>query len=285
MLRHDGTPVDRAVVERMTASMWHRRPDAAGIYATGAVGLGFRRLSILDLSHAADQPMISDDGQLTLIFNGEIFNYVELRRELEALGHRFRSSGDTEVLLCSYRQCGPACLERLNGMWAFLIYDARRSILFGARDRFGVKPLYIHRSTDRVLLASEIKALLSSGVCATGPNWSEISAYLLRSRLDEGTESFYKHIEQIPAGTAFELDHAGKLNAWRYWSLPEAAPQNVKDPASEFAELFEDSVRLRMRSDVPVGVCLSGGLDSTAIICAMARQWNGSLQPLHAFVY
>src|SRR5687767_7675943 len=179
MLRLDGAHVDRAVVERMAASMSHRGPDAAGIYVAGPVGLGFRRLSILDLSHAADQPMISDDGQHILIFNGEIFNYVELRRELEALGHRFKSSGDTEVLLCSYRQWGNACLERLNGMWAFLIYDARRSILFGARDRFGVKPLYIHRSRDCVLLASEIKALLSSGACAREPNWSVISAYLL----------------------------------------------------------------------------------------------------------
>jgi asparagine synthase (glutamine-hydrolysing) len=121
MLGFNGMPADRAVVERMTASMAHRGPDGAGIHVAGPVGLGFRRLSILDLSHAADQPMVSQDGQLILVFNGEIFNYVELRRELEALGHQFRSTGDTEVLLHAYRQWGPACLEKLNGMWAFVV--------------------------------------------------------------------------------------------------------------------------------------------------------------------
>lgn len=285
LLGLNGMPADRTVVERMTASMAHRGPDGAGIHVAGPVGLGFRRLSILDLSHAADQPMVSQDGQLILVFNGEIFNYVELRRELEALGHQFRSTGDTEVLLHAYRQWGPACLEKLNGMWAFVVYDLQRGLLFGARDRFGVKPLYFHRGNNCVLLASEIKAFLSAGICRTGPNWKVISAYLLRNRLDESAESFYEGIEQIPPGTAFEIDLKGELNTWRYWSLPDASAEQVADPARQFAELFEDSVRLRMRSDVPVGVCLSGGLDSTAIICAMARQWNGSVQPLHAFAY
>jgi asparagine synthase (glutamine-hydrolysing) len=285
MLGLNGTSADRVVLERMTASMRHRGPDGEGIYAAGPVGLGFRRLSILDLSHAADQPMVSDDGQYILVFNGEIYNYIELRRELEALGHRFKSTGDTEVLLQSYRQWGRDCLERFNGMWAFVLYDRRRGILFGSRDRFGVKPLYFYRSSDCVLLASEIKAFLNSGICRTGPNWKVVSAYLLEHRLDEDSESFYEGIRQIAPGTAFEMDLQGELKTWRYWSLPEASDEKVPQPARQFAELFEDAVRLRMRSDVPVGVCLSGGLDSTAIICAMARQWNGSEQPLHAFSY
>jgi len=285
MLSLNGTFADKVVVERMTASMWHRGPDGAGIHIAGPVGLGFRRLSILDLSHAADQPMLSEDGQLILVFNGEIFNYIELRRELEALGHQFKSTGDTEVLLHSYREWGRRCLDKLNGMWAFVIYDLQRGILFGSRDRFGVKPLYFHRGKDSVLFASEIKAFLSSGICRTSPNWKVIGAYLLRRRLDESAESFYEGIEQISPGTAFEIDLRGESNTWRYWTLPDVLVEEVDNPARAFAELFEDSVRLRMRSDVPVGVCLSGGLDSTAIICAMARQWNGSVQPLHAFAY
>ena len=285
MLALNGALADRSVVERMTASMRHRGPDGDGVYVKGPVGLGFRRLSILDLSHAADQPMISDDGQLILVFNGEIYNYVELRSELKALGHEFRSTGDTEVLLHSYREWGRECLGKFNGMWAFVIYDLRRGILFGSRDRFGVKPLYRYRGNDCVLFASEIKAILSSGVCRSSPNWKVINAYLLRHGLDESTESFFEGVEQIAPGTAFEIDLKGAFKAWRYWSLPEASAEKVDDPAPRFAELFEDSVRLRMRSDVPVGVCLSGGLDSTAIICAMGRQWNGSAQPLHAFTY
>ncbi|OFW03061.1 MAG: asparagine synthase (glutamine-hydrolyzing), partial [Acidobacteria bacterium RIFCSPLOWO2_12_FULL_59_11] len=281
----NGLQADRAVVERMTTSMQHRGPDGSGTYIAGPVGLGFRRLSILDLSETANQPMASEDGQVVLVFNGEIFNYVELRRELETLGHRFKSTGDTEVLLHAYRQWGRDCLDRLNGMWAFVIHDVRRGILFGSRDRFGKKPLYIHRTKDCLLLTSEIKGILSSGLYCQAPNWRVISEYLVRSRLDEGVESFYAGIEQVPAGTAFEVDLKGQSRNWRYWCLPDASADDIQDPVPQFAELFEDSVRLRMRSDVPVGVCLSGGLDSTAIICAMARHWGGSEQPLHAFAY
>jgi asparagine synthase (glutamine-hydrolysing) len=285
MLGLNGAPADGAVVERMTASMSHRGPDGEGTYIKGSVGLGFRRLSILDLSHAADQPMFSDDGQLILVFNGEIYNYVELRRELQVLGHRFKSTGDTEVLLHSYREWGPQCVDKFNGMWAFVIHDLRRGLLFGSRDRFGVKPLYVYRDKNCVLLASEIKAFLGSGACRTSPNWGIVGAYLLQQRLDDSADTFYAGVEQVAPGTAFELNLKGELKTWRYWSLPEASVEGAQDPARPFAELFEDSVRLRMRSDVPVGVCLSGGLDSTAVICAMARHWQGSAQPLHAFAY
>ncbi len=285
MLGLNGRQAERGVLERMNASIVHRGPDGDGLYLNGAVGLGFRRLSILDLSHAADQPMMSEDGQLILVFNGEIYNYIELRRELMEKGHRFRSTGDSEVLLHSYIEWGTECLSKFNGMWAFVIYDLRRGLLFGSRDRFGVKPLYFYRGRDCVLFGSEIKALLNSGLCRTGPNWKVINAYLLRHGLDESTESFFEGIEQIAPGTAFELDLEGSQKEWRYWSLPDASAETVQDPVSRFTELFEDAVRLRMRSDVPVGVCLSGGLDSTAIICSMARQWGESPQPLHAFTY
>ncbi len=264
---------DPHVVRRMSLALRHRGPDADGVYLEGAIGLGFRRLSILDLTPTGDQPMLSDDRRLALVFNGEIYNYVELRRELQALGHRFRSTGDTEVLLHAYQEWGRDCLRRLNGMWAFLIHDARNGTIFGSRDRFGVKPLYRCRTRDAVLLASEIKAIRASGLYRGGPNWEAVSRSL-RRRLDlvEDTgETFYAGIEQVPAGSAFELRPSGEFAEWRFWSLNELPQTTVTDPPAQFRELFEDAVRLRMRSDVPVGVSLSGGLDSTSIISVMAN--------------
>jgi asparagine synthase (glutamine-hydrolysing) len=264
---------DPRVLRRMSLALRHRGPDADGLYTDGAVGLGFRRLSILDLTPTGDQPMLSGDGRLALVFNGEIYNYVELRRELQALGHRFKSTGDTEVLLHAYQEWGRDCLRRLNGMWAFLIHDARTGTIFGSRDRFGVKPLYRCRTRDAVLLASEIKAIRASGLYHGGPNW-EVVSRSLRRRLDfvETTgETFFAGIEQVPAGSAFELRPSGDFAEWRFWSLEDLPQTTVTDPPAQFRELFEDAVRLRMRSDVPVGVSLSGGLDSTSIISVMAN--------------
>jgi asparagine synthase (glutamine-hydrolysing) len=156
-------------------------------------------------------------------------------------------------------------------MWAFLVYDRRHGKLFGSRDRFGIKPLYHFRHRDHVLFASEIKAITASGLYPGGKNWATISAFLLEGRLDETSETFFEGIEQIPPATAFEVDLRGGFKTWRYWSVQDVPPVEVADPAIAFAELFEDSMRLHMRSDVPVGVHLSGGLDSTAIICASAR--------------
>ncbi|MGC3976647.1 MAG: asparagine synthase (glutamine-hydrolyzing) [Nitrospira sp.] len=285
----NGRPVERAAVERMAKSLLHRGPDDGGIYMDGPVGMGFRRLSILDLSEAGHQPMISQDGQYVLVFNGEIFNYVELRDELRKLGYQFRSSGDSEVLLAAYREWGRECLPKLNGMWAFVIYDRRHRRLFGARDRFGVKPLYFSRDNTVIQFASEIKALRASGYQPVGINWRIASRFLLEGRLDCHNETFYEGIEQIPPGSGFEVGLDGTWHQWAFWSL-DALPQTVTtDPAATFADLFEDSVRIRMRSDVPVGVCLSGGLDSTAIICAAARHRDESAgtQPesLQAFCY
>ena len=144
-VRLDGAPVDHELIERMTELVSHRGPDDVGYFFEKRIGLGFRRLSILDLAQSGHQPMVSRDGRHVIVFNGEIFNYVELRDELEALGHRFASSGDTEVLLSAYQQWGADCLRRLNGMWAFVIYDRTNGRVFGARDRFGVKPLYVYR--------------------------------------------------------------------------------------------------------------------------------------------
>jgi len=281
-----GAHAERAVVERMNGLLVHRGPDDAGIEMHGDVGFAFRRLSILDLSPAGHQPMSSPDGALTIVFNGEIYNYAELRKELEGLGHRFRSSGDTEVLLMAYRAWGEQCLDKLNGMWAFLIHDRARRIVFGSRDRFGIKPLYFHRAGERILFASEIKAIRDSGLYEFAPNWRIASEFLLENRLDETSETFYQGIRQIPAGHAIRLGIDGELKQWRYWRV-HAPSERIDDPADAFADLFEDSMRLHMRSDVPVGVHLSGGLDSTSIICASARLRgaDGARGPLTAFCY
>jgi asparagine synthase (glutamine-hydrolysing) len=257
------------------------------MYLDQQVGFGFRRLSILDLSPTGHQPMASEDGQLVIVFNGEIYNYIELRDELRAAGFCFRSTSDTEVLLAAYRRWGPECLARLNGMWAFVIHDRRRGVLFGARDRFGVKPLFVHRGQDCWLLASEIKAIVASGLYPRATNWQVAADFLLEGKLDETPATFYAGIEQVPPGCAFELRLDGRWRQWAYWSLPTGEPESPADDEQQVAELLEDAVRIRLRSDVPVGVCLSGGLDSTAIICAMARHRPavGETAPLLAFCY
>jgi asparagine synthase (glutamine-hydrolysing) len=282
----DGAQVDASRLERMAGVLSHRGPDDSGTLMAGPVGLGFRRLSILDLSSAGHQPMTTGDGQVAVVFNGEIYNFVELRKELEGLGHPFRSSGDTEVLLRAYLQWGRECLPRFNGMWAFAIYDKRRGVVFAARDRFGMKPLYRCVTKHHVLLASEIKAIRASGLVPDAINWSTAARFLLENRLDETNETFYEGIEHVPPGTAFEVDLGGARKEWRYWSLESPGPAPADAPA-RFADLFEDAVRLHMRSDVPVGVDLSGGLDSTSIICSTARvrREQGATEPLMAFCY
>jgi asparagine synthase (glutamine-hydrolysing) len=289
MVGFNGLPADKQAVDRMTASLLHRGPDEGGFYASGPIGLGFRRLAILDLTPTAHQPMVSENGDLVLVFNGAIYNYIELRRELQSLGHAFRSTGDTEVLLHAYQQWGPDCLQKLNGMWAFLIYDRQRNRVFGSRDRFGVKPFFYYRTSRYALFASEIKAIRASGLYQGGINWKVASKFLLQGELNDDEERFFTDIHQLPPGTAFELDIEGHWKQWRFWSLHANPSIDCKDPVQSFGELFEDSVRLRMRSDQPVGVTLSGGLDSTAIICTLAKlrgesehAWDTAL---HAFSF
>ena len=254
----------------------------AALYVAGAVGLGSLRLSILDLSDMGHQPMLSPDGQVVLVFNGEIYNYIELRAELQALGHVFRSSGDTEVLLHAYLRWGTECLNRLNGMWAFLIYDIRQRKLFGSRDRFGEKPLYYYRGHDAIFFGSEIKAILASGVYQGRQNWGKVAELLLGDGLENQEEdgrTFYSEIHQLPAAHAFELSLDGGFRQWRFWS-----PENVNegaatdpDPSRSFYEIFENACSIRTRSDVPVGVLLSGGIDSASVACCIANMRNGKI--------
>lgn len=283
----NGAPAEQQVVSRMIGALHHRGPDSGGIFSDGSVCFGFRRLSILDLSETSNQPMRSEDGRAVLVFNGEIYNYVELRAELEAHGHRFRSTGDAEVLLNAYLQWGRDCTSRFNGMWSFLIWDSRRQIVFGSRDRLGKKPLFYHRTSDHILFASEAKAIFASDEYRGGPNWPLAANLLLEGNLDHvpiPRDTFFSGIEQIPAATSFELDLSGKLSEHRYWSL-DVGRSPPANPAETFCELFEDSVRLRMRSDVPVGVFLSGGLDSTAVACSLARQRSTGGEGIFAFSF
>ena len=233
------------------------------------LGLAERRLAILDLSPSGHTPMRSADGQLTICFNGEIYNYIELRAELAALGHAFRSTGDTEVLLAAYQEWGERCVERFNGMWAFAIWDVRRGQLFCSRDRFGVKPFYYVKTKTQFAFASEPKALWASGLIAPKPNEIILQDFLAGYEASELNATMFAGITQLPAGHCLSVT-PDKFHVWRYWSLPvnpEFGPGTFDaTQAATVREKLTDAVRLRLRADVPIGTCLSGGLDSSAIV-------------------
>lgn len=277
VVNRPGIEIQEPRFQEMIDVIAHRGPDDRGVYIDENVGLGFRRLSIIDLSPAGHQPMESPDGNFVIVFNGEIYNYVEIRKELIAEGVSFHSKSDTEVLLRAYTTWGYKCLEKLNGMWAFLIYDKSKRTIFGARDRFGKKPLFIYRNEQTCILASEIKSILRSGAYKGQVNWSVAANYLLRDRLEDQNLSFFEGIESIQPGHYFLADQRGNFQTHQYWTLPEPStdtPSSMDDICREYNQIFEDSVKLRLRSDVPVGVFLSGGIDSTAILCKINQLRN-----------
>jgi asparagine synthase (glutamine-hydrolysing) len=258
-------PAEVETVERMLDELAHRGPDGRGTFEAPGVALGHLRLAIIDLSDAGLQPFASEDGRLQLIHNGEVYNYVELRAELESLGHAFRSQTDTEVLLEAYREWGERCVERFNGMWAFAIWDSSARRLFCSRDRFGVKPLYYRLEDGRFAFASEPRAFRPEGLKA---NRGAVRAYLEQSYLDHTHETFFAGVRSLPPAHNLVFDSRG-LRIERYWRLePGDAPI---DPVSAVRETFLDSIRLHLRSDVPVGTCLSGGIDSSAIAVGVAH--------------
>jgi asparagine synthase (glutamine-hydrolysing) len=234
--------------------------------------------------------MVSADGSLSMVFNGEIYNYIELRAELESLGHRFHSSGDSEVLLTAYRQWGESCVNRLVGMWAFCIIDHARSRLFLSRDRFGIKPLYYLQHARGILFASELKVLRRSGLWGGAISVPRMASILLHERTDaiaESDDTILEGIRQLPAACTMRLEYSGAHRIERYWAPPDAESGDARHVVPEFLEHFDTSLRLHMRADVPVGVMLSGGMDSVSIACAMSRlsREAQSDQPLHAFCY
>jgi asparagine synthase (glutamine-hydrolysing) len=269
----------KTIIEKMLAVQSHRGPDGQGVWhgvVQGTnIGLGHRRLKVIDLSEASAQPMLSEDGRYILIYNGEIYNYLELRKELEATGVQFSTQGDTEVLLKALIQWGEAALPRLNGMWALVLLDQSAGTVLLARDRFGIKPLYTYYDDRGLLIASEIKAILEVASGKFRINPAAANAYLCQSLLCTSPMTFFAGIEELPAGNfakiSIDLISDRRLKPQRYWSVPLQRSNNLtEDELIECVrQIFLDSVRMRLRSDVPVGILLSGGIDSSAITAAV----------------
>ncbi len=301
-----GKRIDPALLEKMTKTIRHRGPSDEGYLLvnpltnryqhrcgddsipqaketltnisaqtdeTFSVGLGYRRLSIIDLSPAGHQPISNADGTIWLIFNGEIYNYIELREELKGKGYAFRTKTDTEVIIHAYEEWGTDCLNRFNGMWAFALWDGRTKTLFCARDRFGVKPFYYFMKNGEFAFASEIKALLTHPAVSRVANHRAVHDYLAYAIIDHTDETFFSDIKQLPPSHRLTLDAAGHLTIQKYYTLvadsrfSRFSESENKLQAQKLLEILSDSVKLRMRTDVPLGSCLSGGLDSSTIVC------------------
>lgn len=259
-------------IRAMTAALSRRGPDATGYWVSGPVALGATRLSILDLSEAGYQPM-SKSGRYWIVFNGEVYNYLEIRQELE-LYYRFETRTDTEVILAAYDRWGEKCLEHFNGMFAFIVWDSKDRIAFGARDRLGVKPLYYTKdeATGTIAFASEIKALRTLGWCRGGPNPQRLFDFLLDRVSDHTSETMFKDVKQLRPGCKFVWSVEKGLQTSEYWRYEPTCEQDRGETICEnFHDLFSDSVRVRLRSDVPIGSLVSGGLDSSSVFC-MARE-------------
>jgi len=251
----------------------HRGPDDNGYFIDNGVGLGFVRLSILDLSSAGHQPMMSDDNKLVLIYNGEIYNYIELREELKSKGYIFKSNTDTEVLLKSYEEWGEACLNKFNGMWAFVIYNKETKEIFGARDRFGIKPFYYYQDKETFIFASEIKAICTVLESTLSVNEQAVFDYLSFNRTDYDNTTFYNEIKKVSHGHCFTFSANKEFKLKKWYDLKSNCNKKPID-ATEYRKLFTSAIKLRMRSDVPVGVCLSGGLDSSSIVSVISKTLN-----------
>jgi asparagine synthase (glutamine-hydrolysing) len=263
----------------MAMTMAHRGPDGQGTWSDESAGFGVRRLAIIDLHERANQPLHFE--RWHLIFNGEIYNYLELRRELSALGHRFATEGDSEVLLHAWAQWGEAALARLNGMFAFAVWDDAERRLTLARDLFGEKPLYYNHRNERLVFASDIPAILCAGGVGADPRDSAVARYLVNGAGPDVGESFFAEIEAVPAAHLLRW-HAGAIELERYWTPSQRQiPDRYDDAVAALRDLLSDSVRLRLRSDVPVGTSLSGGVDSSTIV-ALAAEIAGD-HTRHAF--
>jgi asparagine synthase (glutamine-hydrolysing) len=266
---------DCVALEAMTAVLAHRGPDAQGTYAAGPIALGHRRLSIIDLQ-TGDQPLSNEDDTVWTVFNGEIYNHIELRRELEATGHVFKTASDTEVIVHQYEEDGAACVDRLRGMFSFAVWDERRRELMLARDRFGKKPFFIAQRGDDFAFASEMKSLLELQWVDRSWDAAALRAFLLLGYVP-GTRTVYRGVRKLAAGTVETwrlgtTDSPASCSAHTYWrpSLQPRLPAPSFGEAKErLLELLVESVRLRLRSDVPLGAFLSGGVDSTAVVALM----------------
>jgi len=271
-----GEPVEQDILVRMRDTMIHRGPDDAGLLVEGAVGLGHRRLSIIDLSEAGRQPMANEDETVYLVYNGEIYNFLELRRELEALGHRFRSRTDAEVVLHAYEEWKEGCLSRFNGMFAFAVWDSRKGKLFLARDRYGVKPLYYTWIGHTFAFSSEIKAFLEHPAFSVKVDTQALLEYFTFQNLFSD-RTLFSGVTLLPAGHYAVLNTEGgeRLQRTQYWDfsfVEPAKPLTTLEYEEELHFLFDQAVRRQLISDVPVGSYLSGGMDSGAITAVASQQ-------------
>ncbi|HTM01212.1 MAG TPA: asparagine synthase (glutamine-hydrolyzing), partial [Candidatus Omnitrophota bacterium] len=267
-----GAVPDRGTLERMASLLAHRGPDEQGIAVIGQAGLAHRRLSIIDLS-GGRQPMADATGTLTLLFNGEIYNFMDVRGELESRGHRFATRSDTEVLLQAYMEWGTDCVLRLNGMYAFVIWDAPRRRLFAARDRLGKKPFYYALTPDRFVFGSELKAVLAAPGVPRDVDPAAVDEFLSRYYVG-GARTILRGVAKLPPAHWLTLEE-GRLNVQRYWRpafRPDDPPRREEEYLEELEALFRDAVRRRMISDVPLGAFLSGGVDSSAVVAMMAAE-------------
>lgn len=284
IIRFDEKPIKKTELQTMMQVIKHRGPDDEGVFIDGHVGLGHVRLSILDLSSAGKQPMTDPTGRYTIIQNGESYNYIELREELKALGYKFTTQTDTEVLLNGYIAWGENVLDRLNGMFALAIYDKQEQTLFIARDRFGVKPLYYHVGDGQLIFASEIPAILKALPGKPKANENAIFDYLVFNRTDQTEDTFFAEIFKLQHGSSFTLDlkqsYTKETLPIRKWYNLVEHVQQVKAESGKwkgrerehYMDLFKKAIELRLRADVPWGVCLSGGIDSSAITATIIRE-------------
>lgn len=272
----NGHPVKPMELDRLTDALSHRGPDGRGTHIEGCLGIGHRRLAILDLTNAGKCPMryeAPDGRRYWITYNGEIYNFIELKKELEELGHRFTSQTDTEVVVAAYAQWGEQCLPKFNGMWAFAIWDSLNCQLFLARDRFAIKPLY-YIVSHRLVFASEFKAFLELDEFVPALNEEIVPLIIRNAQGYEGLtdQTVMKGVRKLPGGHCLTMDARGKAVVSKWWETRDhllQVPDRYEDQVEQFRNLFIDAVRIRMRSDVAVGTCLSGGIDSSAVSCSM----------------
>lgn len=265
-----GLPSAETLVVRMTDSLAHRGPDDAGVLIDAPVALGNRRLAIFDLSPRGHQPMASADGRYRIAYNGEVYNWVELAAELRGLGYRFRSASDTEVVVAAYSEWGPAALDRFNGEFGLAIWDCAARELFLARDRFGIKGLYWTVAGGRFRFASEIKALFADPAVPRVPNDARVLDFLAHELADHTAETMFDGVSQLRPGTWLRVAAQG-VGRPVTWYRPQPVSLEGRDPVAAVRDLLIDAVRLRLRSDVPVGVALSGGIDSASVLSIAAQ--------------
>jgi asparagine synthase (glutamine-hydrolysing) len=279
-VRRDGHAVDRATIERMCAAMEHRGPDARGLHVTSQVALGIQRLRVIDLE-GGDQPIYNEDGSVVVVLNGEIYNYRELREQLRRRGHRFATAGDTEVIVHLYEEMGPRCVEALHGMFGFALWDESERRLVLARDRVGKKPLYYSDRQAAFSFASELTALMQDPEIPRDQDPAALDAYLAY-RWVPSPASAFAAARKLPAATYLVLDERG-VRRERYWQLDFSNKRqfsSVVERNEEIRSQIRGAVRRRMIADVPLGAFLSGGVDSSIVVAAMAEQ---STEPVRTF--